>query len=146
MSPLDLTSSGAIPALEMAVRFAAQRQAVIAGNIANISTPDYRPLDLSVDEFRKVLGEAVQKRRVQVGGQDGPLPWEETAELKRGGDGGLVVNPTTVGKGILQHDRNNGDLERMMQAQAENALAFRVAAELLRGRFDQLRAAIAERP
>ena len=146
MGASDLTNSGAIPALEMAVRFAARRQAVIAGNIANISTPDYRPLDLSVEEFRKVLGQAVEKRRAEAGGQSGPLAWEETGELRRDGDGGLAVTPTTVGKGILRHDRNNSDLERLMQAQAENALTFRVAAELLRGRFEQLRAAIAERP
>ncbi len=145
----DITNSGAIPALEMAVRFAAQRQAVIAGNVANLSTPDYRPLDVSVDEFRRVLGEAVERRRADGGGGGagtGPLAWSETAELKRGPRGELVVKATTAGRGILFHDRNNRDLERLMQAQAENAMTFRVATELLRGRFEQLRAAIAERP
>ncbi|MFN0011068.1 MAG: flagellar basal body rod protein FlgB [Phycisphaerales bacterium] len=145
----DITNSGAIPALEMAVRFAARRQAVIAGNVANLTTPDYRPLDLSVDEFRRVLGEAVERRRAEGvggGGGAGPLVWSETAELKRGARGELVVQATTAGRGILAHDRNNRDLERLMQAQAENAIAFRVATELLRGRFEQLRVAIGERP
>ncbi len=145
MSPLDITTSGAIPALEMTVRFAAQRQALIAGNIANLSTPDHRTQDVSVEGFRAVLAQAVQARRSSRA-PAAELPWRETAELKRSESGDLVLHPATPSHGILFHDRNNRDLERLMQAQAENALTFRVATELLRGRFEQLRAAIAERP
>lgn len=134
-----------MPALEMALRFSAQRQTIIAGNVANISTPGYIAMDLSVPEFQRVLGDAIEKRRAATGGQEGPLMWEETDELTRGAGGTLVATAHTPGPGILAHDRNNRDLDRLMQAQAENALMFRVAAELLRSRMDTLRAAISER-
>lgn len=143
MSIERLSSGGAVPALEMMLRFAGQRQRVIASNIANVSTPDYRPMDLSVEGFQKNLREAIERRRAS-GGQGG-LDWQETDELKRGVRGELQVVPSTPSTNILFHDRNNRDLERLMQAQAENTMAYRVAVDLLRGRFEMLRAAIAER-
>ncbi len=143
----EVTSSGAMPALEAVMRFAAQRQAVIAGNIANISTPDYRQQDLSVDGFRASLREAVGRRREATGGQHGMLGLRETRELRMDADGTLRANPS-VAKGtgsILYHDRGNRNVERLMQDQVENATTFRVAADLLRSKYDLMRSAMAER-
>lgn len=140
----DITNSGSAPALEMAMAFAAQRHQLIAGNIANFETPDYRPLDVSVDGFRKVLGDAVESRRAQGSG-DGSLQWRATRELTQGPDGKLRLIARTPGNGVLFHDRNNRDLERTMQDLVENAGAFRVASDLLRARSDLMRAAIAQR-
>lgn len=139
----DLSSGGAVPALEMLLRFAGQRQRFIAGNIANISTPNYQPRDVSVQGFQKALSSAIEARRAKGG--VGPLEWQETRELRRDLRGDLRLVPTEPSKNILFHDRNNRDLERMLQAQTENSFAYRVAVDLLRGRMEQLRAAIAER-
>jgi flagellar basal body rod protein FlgB len=46
---------------------------------------------------------------------------------------------------VLFHDRNNRDLERLMQGLAENTTTYRVAADLLRSRYDVLRTAISQR-
>jgi flagellar basal-body rod protein FlgB len=140
----DITNSGATPALEMAMSFASQRHQLIAGNIANFETPDYRPLDVSVPQFRKVLAEAVDRRRASGSG-DGELRWNETREITRGVGGGLRLIARTPGSGTLFHDRNNRDLERTMQDLVENAGAFRVASDLLRSRTDIMRAALAQR-
>jgi flagellar basal-body rod protein FlgB len=141
----DLANQGAMPALEATLRFAAGRQRLIAGNVANLSTPDYRQLDVSPQHFRERLAEAVEQRRRATGGMHGALEGRSSAELKFGPRGALRLEPVEVGRGILAHDRNNRDLERLMQDQAENAAMFRVATDLLRSRFDLLRTAISER-
>jgi flagellar basal-body rod protein FlgB len=141
----ELSNSGAIPALEMMLRFAGARQRIIASNIANVSTPDYRHQDVSVDGFRAKLREAVEARRAATGGMHGSLPMESGGEVLLGPAGQMTLVPSQPARGILFHDRNNRDLERLMQDQAENAAAYRVSVDLLRSRFESLRAAIAER-
>ncbi len=57
----------------------------------------------------------------------------------------MRLTPGTPSPGILYHDRNNRDLERQMQALAENTLTYKVAADLLRRNNDLLRTAISQR-
>ena len=83
----DITSSGAIPTLEASLRFAAERQRLIAGNIANISTPDYRQKDVSIAGFQEALGRAIDARRASTGGERGDLPFRSTQELRVDGAG-----------------------------------------------------------
>ncbi len=141
----ELINGGSIPVLEMTMRFAGQRQRLIAHNIANAETPDFQPADVSVSGFQKMLGEAIDKRR--QGGKElsGTLSWGETSELKKNSNGTLKLKPGTPQEGILFHDRNNRDLERLMQDNVENGLVFRMSSELLRSRYDILRSAIAQR-
>lgn len=141
----QVNSAGALPVLEQTMRLAGQRQKLIAHNIANISTPDFRPLDVSIDDFRSVLRDAVHQRRRETGGMHGQLKLESTTELKFGRRGELALNPKTPQGNILFQDRNNRDLERMMQDLAENAAVFRTAGELMRSQMDQLRRAMSER-
>lgn len=141
----DVLNSGSIPTLELAMRFAGQRQALINHNIANLDTPDFRPVDASPAQFQRMLAKAIDDRRARNGGQFGPLDWQPTDELTRDGDGELRLNPGTPSRGVLFHDRNNRDLERLMQDNAENVAAYRVAVDMLKSRHDALRSAIAER-
>ena len=141
----ELTNSGPIPVLEATMRFAAQRQRLIAHNIANLSTPDFRPLDVSVPAFQKSLREAIDARRSGRAPPAGPLPLARNPELEVSPDGTLRLNPRTASANILFHDRNNRDLERTMQDLVENAAAFRVASDLLRSRYQLLNSAVAER-
>ena len=46
---------------------------------------------------------------------------------------------------MLFHDRNNRDLDRLMQDLAENQMAHGFAITMLRRQFESLRSAIAER-
>lgn len=142
----DVTTSGAVPALEMTMRFAAQRQRLIAGNIANIATPGYQQTDVDPKSFQRVLADATQRRRAATGGHQGELNWRENDEIRRGPRSGeLVLSPATPSGNILYHDRGNRDVERLMQAQAENAVMFRVAVDMLRSRFQLLQNAMSER-
>lgn len=139
-----VTNSGALPALELTMRFAAQRQQILAHNIANLTTPGFQAQDVSVHDFRQTLAKAIDDRRARAHAE-GPLHWKPTRELDRDHQGHLVVTPRTPASGILQHDRNNRDLERTMQALAENVATFRVASELMRSRMQLIQSAIAER-
>lgn len=144
MSIAGLTNAGAAPALEATIRFSAQRQRVLAHNIANISTPDFQPTDLSVADFQAQLAAAIDRRR-QSDAPEGPLHLNNTRELAWSPDGSLKATARRPSEGVLWHDRNNRDLERLMQAQTENLAVFRTATDLLRGRTEAMRAALAQR-
>lgn len=147
MSFIDgLANAGATPALEMMMRFAGARQRLIASNIANIDTPGYRQRDLDVGTFQRTLGEAIDQRRTAGGGQQGELHWRENGQMRRGRSGEVRFTAEEPGRGVLFHDRNDRDLERLMQDLVENAGAYRTAAELLRNQTDMVRAAIREAP
>lgn len=144
----DITNSGAIPVLEASLKFAAQRQQLIAGNIANISTPDYRQKDVSVSDFQRELARAADARRGSAGGERGSLDMRSTQELRveHGPEGATFrLTPRTASGNILFHDRNNRDMERLMQDMVETGQAYRFASELMRGRFEMLKSAIAQR-
>jgi flagellar basal-body rod protein FlgB len=137
-----VTNAGAIPVLERLMQFAGQRHRLIAHNVANIDTPDFRPLDVSVEAFQEQLGEAVDRRR--AAGGKGRLPLRDTPQVSAD-RGGLVLHPEAMGANVLFHDRNDRDVERIMQELVENFMTFRVAADLLKSRFDLINTAIRER-
>jgi flagellar basal-body rod protein FlgB len=139
-----LTNTGAMPTLEAVLRFAGERQRLIAHNIANLSTPDFQPRDVSVEGFQKALAGAIDRRRERTGGTHGALGFEGTREV-RVGRGRLELRPDQHAGGVLAHDRNARDLERTMQDMVENASVYRVAADLLRAQKERLHAAIGER-
>lgn len=143
----DLVNAGAIPSLELTMRFAGARQRLIAHNIANLSTPDFRQLDVAPADFAHALRSAIDERRERTGGEIGELRVKSTRQIRFGADGAgsVSLTPRTPSGNILFHDRNNRDLERLMQDNAENVAVYRLSAELLRSRFEILRSAIAER-
>jgi flagellar basal-body rod protein FlgB len=141
----QISNAGSLPALEAAMRFASQRQKLIAHNIANFETPNFIPTDVSPGEFQKVLAEAVDNRREATGGMHGKLSIKRTRELQQGAGGSLTLSPRTPVGGVLAHDKNASNLERTMQDLVENAVMFRVAADLHRARAGIIKKAIGER-
>lgn len=122
-------NTGAMPALERVVAFTSQRHQLIANNIANLSTPDYRPTDLSVSEFQKQLGKAIDARRSNHGSSRGELETDPLETLE-------------THDNLLFHDGNDRSLEHTMQALAENTMTHNAALDLLRNEFNLLQAAI----
>ena len=70
---------------------------------------------------------------------------EETDEVHWSSDGSVELTPSTPSDHILFHDHSNNDEIRLMQANAENAVVYRITSEVLRSRYQQIRDAIAER-
>jgi len=139
-----LLDKGAIPVLERMIQFAAERHRVLAHNIANISTPYFKPKDINTDSFQESLREAVSRRRTHKNPLAGPLQVPGTREVQFK-DGLIQVRPSFINENIMFHDRNNRALERIMQDLAENTLAHKSGIEMLRNEFDMLRTAIRER-
>jgi len=141
----ELTTAGAIPALEATLQFSARRHELLASNVANLNTPNFRPSDVQPATFQKALGRAIDDRRDATAGRRGDLDISGNREVGMDPRGNLRLNPAESAHGALRHDRNNSDLDTTMQSIAENTMVYRMSAELLRSRFALLRSAIAER-
>jgi flagellar basal-body rod protein FlgB len=139
-----LLTSGALPALERSIQFAAARHQQITHSIANLSTPNYRPTDLPPEDFQQALARAVEDRRQRTGGPNGELKMGDTRHM-RFRDDGIEIREQHVNDNILFHDRNNRSLEHLMQNLAENAMTHNAAIEMLKSEFNLMETAIRER-
>lgn len=138
-----LFNTGSMPVLERMVQFAGVRHRLITHNIANASTPGFRPTDLSVASFQQALRDAIDHRRETYGGPTGDLPLRDTRELRFGPDR-LAAKPRFAHDNLMFHDKNDRSLEHMMQDLAENAMAHNAALEMLNNQFTMLQSAIRE--
>jgi flagellar basal-body rod protein FlgB len=126
-----LLNQGPSPVLEQMLRFTEARQELIADNIANVSTPNYRQKDLSVEKFQQMLRERVER---QQSSGPGAVRFDDiTSE---------VENPR---RGILFHDGNNRSMEQLMTDNAKNALMHNLVVELLRRQYQTMDMALKER-
>ena len=117
-----LFAGGSLPPLEAMLRFASERQRVIATNIANVDTLGYRAQDLSEGEFLRALDAAFGGRSLPAR----PLARESAA-------------------GILKPGGNNVDLEVEMAKMVRNSDLYSTAATLLAHQFSLLREAVSGR-
>lgn len=137
--------SGTMPTLERMIQFTGQRHQLIAHNIANLDTPYYKPIDLDTQAFQDQLAGAIDRRRKRANPNRAPLEMRSTRQVRVQQNGQLEFKPQQSNEGILYHDRNNRDLERIMQDMVENTLVHRAGVELLKSEFDLLELAIRER-
>ena len=128
-----LFEQGSAPLLEQTLRFTAARHNLIAENVVNVDTPNYRQKDLSVEKFQAMLRDRVDARRAAAPGEDRPGFDDVTAEIQ------------TPRRGILFHDGNNRSMEQLMSDHAKNAMLHNLAVELLRKQFEGLELALKER-
>jgi flagellar basal-body rod protein FlgB len=126
-----LLNQGPNPVLEQQLSFTEARQRLIADNIANVSTPNYRQKDLSVDRFQKMLRTRVQQ---QESAAPGSVRFDDVD--------GEIENPR---HGILFHDGNNRSMEQLMTDNAKNALMHNLVVELLRRQYQTMDMALKER-
>ena len=133
-----LFQSTAIPVLQEVVSFSQARQAVLAGNIANIDTPGYQARDLSVEDFQTRLKQAIEDR---------DDPQSSMIEGRSPGEAGLPANPlmAEVAKStrmVLRHDMGNVDMESQVTEMVKNQMQHNTALAILSDQFRQLQTAI----
>jgi flagellar basal-body rod protein FlgB len=119
------------PLLEQMLRFTSARHQLIAEDVVNISTPNYRQKDLSLDTFQHLLSARVDQKRSS---NPGSVGFDDI--------GAEVEEPRS---GLLFHDGNNRSMEQLMSDQAKNAMMHNLAIELLRNQFQTLQTALKER-
>ncbi len=135
---------GSMPALERLVQFTSQRHRMILHNVANISTPNFRPKELSVDSFQQALGEAIDARRGKVNSSNLPFEVPDTKQIRFTPDG-VELKPDFNRENILFHDRNDRSIEHQMKDLAENTITHNMGLSLLRSHYQLMESAIRER-
>lgn len=131
-----LFQSTALPALEQTTAFAQRRHELLAGNIANIDTPDYRARDLSVENFEDSLAEAIRTQR-----SGGSESFASPGRLPRD----PMDGPRRAMETLVYHDGSDVNLEAQVTEMAKNQHLHNMAISLMRSQFSVLRAAISER-
>lgn len=126
-----------IPVLEQVMNFSQARHSVLAANIANLDVPGYRAQDLSVSEFQKQLGEAIDAQRSPPAygppggpGMEGP---RKLAEV------------TKQPEMLLYHDDGTKGVEYQVTEMAKNQMQHNLALTVMLSQFNLLKAAISER-
>lgn len=148
-----LSTGSNFGALERAMQFASARQQIIANNIANWETPGFRPSDVDVKGFQASLAEAIAEKQARLA--EGVVA-EESEDIDGGlklaateqfavGPMGLELQPQPLDDGILYHDGNDRNVERILQSLTENLQMFRFAATMMRRQFQSIDNAIRER-
>ena len=116
----------------------AQRNNLLAGNIANIETPGYKAKDLV---FEQALGDALRSKD--------PSPMVTTNPRHMDGrnptplelvQGRMIQSANAVGSA----DGNSVDLDREMAKLAENQVDYQALTSMISHKFLQLRAVIRE--
>lgn len=133
MGAMDGIFSG-IALAEKAMDLRSQRHKLIASNIANIDTPNYKAFDLVIEEaMEKVLGAGggVELARTQPG----HMPMRSGPEASRAAD--VAVLSATVRK-----DNNSVSVDKEMTALSENNLLYNALAQVVAKKFEGLKSVI----
>jgi flagellar basal-body rod protein FlgB len=108
---------GAIDVLEVSLRLLERNNGLIANNIANVDTPNFRPSHI---DFQESLSRA-------LGGAG------------RGGPGGDLRVVTEENGLEARNDGNYVDIETEMMKLAENTNKYTIYAGLLKKKFDMMK-------
>ena len=133
---MDIFSQTTLPVLEQVVQFAQRRQAVLAGNLANLDTPGYRVRDLSPEKFQHRLREALAQR---------DRPASPGASLTSATNERGLQHVTRDMEGLLYHDDSNGSLEHQVTEISKNQMLHNTALAIMGNQFRLLQSAISER-
>ena len=131
-------SNSTLPALEQSISFAQRRHQLLAGNLANLDTPDYQTRDLSVKDFQAQLRAATDSsRRMETtyvpGKGQQPVTRQQAIDKVR-----------DVSKQILYHDGGDVSLEEQVTEIAKNQSMHNTAIALMRSQMQTLQVAIRE--
>ncbi len=127
----NLLNQGNAPLLSELLKFTSARHKLLAENMANIDTPNYRQKDLSVEQFQKTLQERVAQKNSSP---PGSVSFDDISLD--------VENPRA---GILFHDGNNRSMETLVTESVKNGLMHNMVVELLRKQFSTMEMALKER-
>jgi flagellar basal-body rod protein FlgB len=126
-----LLNQGNAPLAEQMLRFTAARHELLAANVANASTPDYRNTDLDVTSFQAMLQDRVAERK---DAPPGSVSFDDISAE--------TIDPNST---LLFHDRNNRSMEQLVADSAKNALMHNLVVELMKRQYGSIESALKER-
>jgi len=154
-SPLPLPA--VLPLLERLAVFTERRHEVLAGNVANISTPGYRPRDLPVEAFQAALRRALQPTPADRAAPAlGASPTEAASLAEALGTALGEAQASPFDRDLLRarerpgpetrfHDGAERNLERELLELTKNSIRQSLAMDLLVSQYNQLQMVIGER-
>lgn len=110
------------------------RARVIANNIANVTTPEYKRIDVS---FEKELRKALNKSQLQ-----GTRTDSKHLPLGRGNISEIKAKAYKPSDPTLPSGKNNVDIDSEMSKLAENQINYSYGLRFLKGVYAKLNAAI----
>lgn len=139
-------NSTSIPLLEQVVRFSEQRQRLLVSNIANIDTPDYKPRDLPVEQFRQALKDALSAGGGrQSAGRAASPGLRAGRSIEQFFPEELFQPVEAPPQNITFQDRNNRNIETATMQMMKNIAMQRFAVEVLTSQMNMLQMVISER-
>lgn len=123
---------GSIPILEKALDLRAARHNVLAANIANMDTPNFKAFEVLVEEALQAQQQDTGHLRLQQT-HSGHLPLRQNARDD------LIVQSAPPPEFTLRADGNTVDVDTTMGKMAENTIKFKTAAQLIAGKFKSLK-------
>lgn len=122
---MDLLGGASFLRMEGAIKAASLRQQVMANNIANVDTPNFKRSDV---QFEELLSQAMGSD-----GQSGEFVGQRTdpRHIQIGGSAGTAPSPRIVTDESTQinNDKNNVDIDKEMSLLAENQLRYNLFAQ-----------------
>ena len=142
----SLFDSSTLPLLQKVAAFTERRQEVLAGNIANASTPEYQTRDLPVEQFQAALRDAITQRQMPANGK-AAWSFQKAATATSLTDllPAQLMQAAPKKDQLTFHDGNNRSIERDVQEMTKISLMQSMAIELLNVQMNRLQAAISER-
>lgn len=149
-----LFDSSTIPLLEKAAIFGERRHDVLAGNIANIDTPNYKTRDLPVEAFQNALKAAVSRSQSPISGGESLAPsMQSLASQTSAVDGSnldalfpedLFEASDSNTRSLTFQDANNRSIEGEFMEMTKNSMMQNFAVELMHAQMSMLQAVIRE--
>ncbi len=127
-----------LPILQEVISFSEARHQVLAGNVANADTPDYRVRDLSVETFQARLKDAIQTRESR---RDVASP----GDLKQSQPGDEMREVRDAMKNIQFLDGSDVGIEQQVTEVAKNQFLHNLSVSIMSSQFRLLQTAISER-
>jgi flagellar basal-body rod protein FlgB len=120
--------------LERSLDAATKRQKVIANNIANVDTPNFKRSQV---EFEEVLQETLSETKFS-----GMRTNNNHFQIGRGVPIEVMPQVVTDDKTLIQNNLNNVDIDYEMSQMSKNAMRYNVLVERMAKELKGLRAAI----
>jgi flagellar basal-body rod protein FlgB len=155
-----ILNSTTIPLLEHVAKYGERRQEVLAGNIANIDTPEYRRRDLPAEKFQESLRQMIAARRTGGSVSNGAgsmnpasphslLTMSQMVQQINGNQTGIdasreVFQAVEVepAQDATFQDGNNRSVEREMMTLTKNVMMQSFAIEVMSTQMNMLQTAI----
>ncbi len=121
---LGIFNTTTIPALEQTLTFAQRRHELLAGNLANFDTPDYRTRDLDIGDFQNALAESIDTARQPAAQSVSPTTRDD-----------IYAGPRAATEQVVFHDGSDVSMEHQVAELAKNQHMHSLAITTMRSQF-----------